>query len=177
MSSFVILRLCYFLLLSFLSGVFFSLFFQWAEFFCYLLCGYQQLVVNSSLFFRWVVTAKIHDFLSTLSRRSNDDSKNRKWAFTPLQTFRNETSQPFPSWSRTMRENLNFYFHTSLWCFKTFYKVLKALIKLSVTPQRSGKFTLIFIFIRFSEMHGAGRANKTIKRTALGEVWRGACNW
>ena len=73
--------------------------------------------------------------------------------------------------------NLNFYFHTSLWCFKTFYKVLKAFIKLSVTPQRSGKFTLIFIFIRFSEMHGAGRANKTIKRTALGEVWRGACNW
>ena len=34
---------------------------------------------------------------------------------------------------------LNFYFHTSLWCLKRFYEGLKAFIKPFEAPQRSMK--------------------------------------
>ena len=38
--------------------------------------------------------------------------------------------------------NLNFYFHTSLWCLKRFYERLKGLIKRFEAPQRSVKIKI-----------------------------------
>ena len=68
-----------------------------------------------------------------------------------------------PNPGRREKINLNFYFHTSLRCFKRLYEGLKGLHKtFSVqTPQRSVKIkiTLIFILIKLSEMPGAGRIN------------------
>ena len=44
---------------------------------------------------------------------------------------------------RREKINLNFYFHTSLWCLKRFYEgLLKAFIKPFEAPQRSVKIKI-----------------------------------
>ena len=57
------------------------------------------------------------------------------------------------------RKNLNFYFHTSLWCLKRFYEGLKSLHKTfwGTTKKceiRNLSFNLSFISIQHSEIHG-----------------------
>ena len=49
-----------------------------------------------------------------------------------------------------MKIELNFYFHTSLWCLKRFYEGLKAFIKPFEVPQRSVKIKIQFNFFTLS---------------------------
>ena len=59
---------------------------------------------------------------------------------------------------------LNFYFHTSLWCLKRFYKGLKGLHKTfwGTTKKSENKnLTQFFISILLSEMNGSLRVNST----------------
>ena len=62
---------------------------------------------------------------------------------------------------RREKINLNFYFHTSLWCLKRFYEGLKGLYKPFEAPQRSvkQKLKLIFISVQLSETHGTLRVS------------------
>ena len=49
---------------------------------------------------------------------------------------------PAPILDEEKKINLNFYFHTSLWCLRRFYEGLKAFIKPSEAPQRSVKIKI-----------------------------------
>ena len=62
---------------------------------------------------------------------------------------------------RREKINLNFDFHTSLWCLKRFYEGLKGLYKPFEAPQRSvkQKLKLIFISVQLSETHGTLRVS------------------
>ena len=75
-----------------------------------------------------------------------------KWLLIFLVTKLN-FSRPDPVWREKI--NLNFDFHTSLWCFKRFYEGLKVLDKTFWgTTKDCEKHKLIFILIYLSEMHG-----------------------
>ena len=52
--------------------------------------------------------------------------------------------------------NLNFYFHLPLWCFERFYDGLAAFKNVEIVKVKvwKYKFKLIFILIRFAEIHG-----------------------
>ena len=52
---------------------------------------------------------------------------------------------PIPCISKScikIKINLNFYFHTSLWCLKRFYENLKGLHETFEAPQRSVKIKI-----------------------------------
>ena len=60
------------------------------------------------------------------------------------QHFKVLTINPFPTDpGRREKFNLDFYFHTSLWCLKSFYEDLKGLHKKPFeAPQRSVKIKI-----------------------------------
>ena len=58
----------------------------------------------------------------------------------------NKLNPSHPNPGRREKINLNFYFHTSLWCTKGFINPLKAFIKSFEAPQRSVK---IEIYVNF----------------------------
>ena len=62
------------------------------------------------------------------------------------------SSRPNPG--RIEKIKLNFYFHTSFWCLKRFYKGLKGLYKTfwETTKKCENKSLLIFTSIQLSEM-------------------------
>ena len=67
-------------------------------------------------------------------------------------------SRPYPR--RWEKINLNFYFHTSLWCFKGFHEGLKGLYKTFWgTTKKSqnknlNKFLFYYNFLRWTEREG-----------------------
>ena len=86
-------------------------------------------------------------------------------------------SRPDPG--RREKINLNFYFHTSLWCLKRFCEGLKGLYKTfwDTTKKCENKnLSLIFILIQLSEMNGAGRVKRdnimvNRPKTGPGRTW------
>ena len=62
--------------------------------------------------------------------------------------WRNYMIPSRPNPGRREKINLNFYFHTSLWCLKRFYEDLKAFIKPFEAPQRSVKITTISTWLQ-----------------------------
>ena len=85
---------------------------------------------------------------SLVSRKISFEIRSKIWRRS-LNHFR-----PNPGWREKIE--LNFYFHTSLWCIK---RTFKALIKPFEASQRSVKKInfIVFISIQLSEMHGTGR--------------------
>ena len=73
------------------------------------------------------------------------------------------TSRPDPG--RKKKYNLNFYFHTSLWCLKRFYEGLKDVYKTfwrTTKECENKKIKLIFILIQLSEIPRVGRIHNRI---------------
>ena len=62
----------------------------------------------------------------------------------------------YPDPGKREKINLNFYFHTFLWCLKRFYEGLKGLHKTFWGSAKKYKFKLTFTLMQLSEMHGAG---------------------
>ena len=61
--------------------------------------------------------------------------------------------------------NLNFYFHTSLWCLKRFYEGFKSFIKHFEAPQRNMTIKIEVYFLSWS---GIGTGRVIIKS----KIWR-----
>ena len=98
-----------------------------------------RLLHHISMLHRWVWKfAKISCCVVKFYKTENDFCISAKSQVPSLVTYFNP-SRPNPE--RREKIKLNFYFYTSLWCLKSFYK-----------------FNLMFISIQFSEMHETLRA-------------------
>ena len=108
--------------------------------------------------------------LTTLPTKSSIWNKNLSWYI--LENWSRvrchekghfNTSRPDPG--RKKKYNLNFYFHTSLWCLKRFYEGLKDVYKTfwrTTKECENKKIKLIFILIQLSEIPRVGRIHNRI---------------
>ena len=140
--------------------VFFYKIFAWINFHC--TCGGESLSSSSS-------SSSSADIPSNSAWKKNDTkTMYTKKSLNQMDLFLKQQGNSWklilnpshPDPGRKEKINLNFYFYTSLGCFKKdLWRPLKAFIKPFEAPKRSVKIKikLMFILMQLSEMHGAGR--------------------